>query len=140
MKLYRFSPMQDKEQLYTKNMKKYFILFCVPAAVMGEWMTSTPPEERKKQSDKMMQDWQVWTNNHQGMIKDSGMPLGKTKRVTKEGIADVKNDLNYYLIVEADSHEAAAEMVRDNPHLEIPQAYVEVVEIPHMGMWLVGER
>jgi hypothetical protein len=107
---------------------------------MGEWMTSTPPEERKKQSDKMMQDWQVWTNNHQGMIKDSGMPLGKTKRVTKEGIADVKNDLNYYLIVEADSHEAAAEMVRDNPHLEIPQAYVEVVEIPHMGMWLVGER
>ena len=62
------------------------------------------------------------------------MPLGKTKRVSKEGVTDVKNDLNYYVIVEADSHDAASAMVQDNPHLRIPNAYIEVMEVSHGGM------
>ena len=83
----------------------------------------------------MMKDWQAWQNAHAGAIKDQGMPLGKTKRVTSGGmVADVKNDLNYYIVLEAESHEAAAEIVKDNPHFMIPDSYVEVMEIPNMGM------
>jgi hypothetical protein len=115
-------------------MNKYFALFCIPAATMADWMTNTAPEERKSQSDKMMKDWQAWMEKVGAKLVDKGMPLGKTKRVTSGGVADVKNDLNYYVVVEADSHEAAAEMMKDNPHLQIPDAYIEVVAVPHMGM------
>ena len=32
------------------------------------------------------------------------------------------------------AHEAAAAMFKDNPHFTIPTSYVDVMEIPHMGM------
>lgn len=116
-------------------MKKYFILFCVPVKVMAEWTSSTAPEEQKKMGDQMMQDWGAWQEKHKDAIKDKGLPLGKTKRVTKGNVTDVKNDLNYYIIVEAESHDAAAEMIKDNPHLlMIPESYVEVMEVSQMGM------
>lgn len=115
-------------------MKKYFILFCVPTGTMATWMETTTPEERKKQSDQMMQEWGGWMEKMGSALTDKGLPLGKTKRVTKAGAADVKNDLNYYVILEAESHEAAAEMVKSSPHLQIPDAYIEVIEISHKGM------
>jgi hypothetical protein len=37
-------------------------------------------------------------------------------------------------MVEAESHDAAAKMVQDNPHLQIPGSFIDVMEIPHMGM------
>jgi hypothetical protein len=115
-------------------MNKYFVLFCVPQATMADWMQKVSPEERKSQSDKMMKDWSTWQEAHKAQIKDNGMPLGKTKRVLKTGVTDIKNDLNYYLVVEAESHDKAVEMIKDNPHLQIPDSYVDVMEIPHMGM------
>ena len=115
-------------------MNKYFALFCVPAKTMADWMKKVSPEERKKQSDQMMQDWQAWQSKHEAHIKDKGQPLGKTKRVTKGKVEDVKNDLNYYIIIEAASHDDAVAMIKDNPHLQIPKSYVEVMEIPHFGM------
>jgi len=115
-------------------MNKYFVLFCVPVSTMADWTKNTSPEERKKQSDQMMKDWGTWMEKLGAKLTDKGMPLGKTKRITKGKVADVKNDLNYYVIVEAESHDAAAEMIKDNPHLQIPDAYIEVVEVPHMGM------
>jgi len=113
---------------------KYFALFCVPAGTMADWMAKVSPEERKKQSEQMMKDWGAWQEKHKAQIKDNGQPLGKTKRVTKGGASDIKNDLNYYIIFEADSHDKAVEMIKDNPHLQIPDSYVDVMEIPHMGM------
>lgn len=115
-------------------MKKYFILFCVPAAVAQEWNTTVPPEQMKAEGEKMMHEWLAWMKDHEGAIQDKGQPLGKTKRVTQKGVEDVRNDLNYYIIVEAESHEAAAEMMKDNPHYRIPEAYIEVMEISRSGM------
>jgi hypothetical protein len=34
-----------------------------------------------------------------------------------------------YSIVEAESHEAAAEQFKDHPHLQIPQSSIEIMEI-----------
>src|SRR4051794_1327732 len=103
-------------------MNKYVAIFCIPAATMAQWMSSVDETERKAQSDKMMADWGAWQTKHAANIVDNGMPLGKTKRVTKGGVADPKNDLNYFLVLQADSHEAAAEIVKDNPHLQIPDS------------------
>jgi len=115
-------------------MNKYFILFCVPAKTAADWMKTVAPEERKKQSDKMMKDWQAWQQKHAANIKDQGLPLGKTKRVTKAKVVDQRNDLNYYIIIEAESHDTALEIIKDNPHLQIPDSYVDVMEVPHRGM------
>ncbi|HET8581276.1 MAG TPA: hypothetical protein VFL98_02310 [Candidatus Paceibacterota bacterium] len=114
-------------------MNTYFVVFCIPADLMADWVEHTPEDERAAQSDQMMQAWAAWRDAHAAMIKDDGQPLGKTKRVTANGIEDARNDLNYYLLIEAESHEAAAEAVKDNPHVQmIPGSYVDVIEMPKM--------
>ncbi len=117
------------------SMNKYIVLLSTPSNVMAEWSAKTSPEERQKQMGEMMQQWKVWEEKHKASIKDAGSPLGKTKRVTKSGITDTKNDLNYCMVIEAESHDAAAEIMKDNPHIAvIPESYIEVMEVPKMGM------
>jgi len=115
-------------------MKRFFALFQIPASVIEEWKKNTKPEEMKAASEKMMGEWEKWMKAHQKNLLDKGAPLGKTKRVASSGISDIRNDLNWYSIVEAESHEDAAKLFTDNPHLQIPQAFIEVMEIPPMHM------
>jgi hypothetical protein len=63
---------------------------------------------------------------------DSGGPVGKTKQVAASGATDTKNDIGGYSIVQAESQEAAAALFADNPHLTMPRATVEVMEIMPM--------
>jgi hypothetical protein len=108
-------------------MKKFFVIFCIPAAAIDDWMKNVDEATRKEQSDQMMQDWQKWMADHETHILDKGLPVGKTKRVTKDGITDTRNDINWYLVMQGESHEAVAEMVKTNPHITmIPNAYAEV--------------
>ena len=59
----------------------------------------------------------------------TGGPLGKTKRVSAQGIADTKNAMTGYVIVQAESHEAAAKMFERHPHFTIfPGEAVEIME------------
>jgi hypothetical protein len=110
-------------------MKKFVALFCIPAAAIQEWMSNVDEATRKEQTDKMMQEWNDWMAAHEGMVLDKGLPLGKTKRVDANGITDITNDLNWYLVFEAESHEAAAELFKNHPHIvAIPTAYVEVMD------------
>jgi hypothetical protein len=115
-------------------MNKYFVVYKVPVATMEQWRKDTDPAKMKEQSQKLMNDMNAWLEKHAGSFVDKGMPLGKTKSVTKDGIVDSKNDLNYYQIVEAESHDEAAKLFADCPHLEIPTSTIDVMEIPHMGM------
>ena len=115
-------------------MKKFFVLYRVPIATMDEWMKSTKPEEMKAQSEKLGKDVMEWTKKHAPSLIDKGSPFGKTKSVTAQGVTDTRNDLNYYCIVEAESHDAAAKLFTDNPHLQIPTSSIEVMDIPHVGM------
>jgi hypothetical protein len=107
------------------------VLFSIPARVVEEWMKNTPPEKMKAASEDMMGAWKKWMEDNGKSIVDRGTPLGKTKRVTAQGVSDARNDLNWYLIVDAESHDAAAKMFATHPHLQIPEAYVEVMEVPH---------
>ena len=76
-----------------------------------------------------MAAWGAWVARYQHAIVDVGSPLGKTKRASADGIADITNMSTAYVIVEADSHEAAAEMFRDHPHFTIfPGDAVEVMQ------------
>ena len=116
-------------------MNKYVAIFCIPAAAMQDWMTSVDEATRKEQSDQLMNDWKVWLAAHKDAVVEEGLPLGKTKRVSKGGVEDLKNDMNWFMIVQAESHDAAAELVRSNPHVQmIPSSYVEVMDANFTGM------
>jgi hypothetical protein len=94
-------------------------------------------EQRKANDMKGMDAWMKWVQDHQSSIVEGGGPLGRTKRVTKDGIADVRNNLGAYTIVEAQSQEDAAKMFLDHPHFTIfPGDGVEIMEclpIPQRG-------
>ena len=69
------------------------------------------------------------------MFADSGADVGKTKRVDDQGTSHSRNDIMLYAIVEAESHEKAAKSFEGHPHLQIPQASIEIMEInPLPGM------
>jgi hypothetical protein len=115
-------------------MNKFVAIFSIPSAAMKDWMASTDEATRKQQSDEMMKGWQKWMGDHKSAIADKGLPLGKTKRVTKGEVDDVVNDLNWYMLVEAESHTEAAELFKNHPHLNIPGAYVDVMNVPSQPM------
>jgi hypothetical protein len=66
-----------------------------------------------------MAAWQAWMQKHAAQIVDGGGPLGKTKRVDKAGVADVRNNISAYVVVEAETQDAAAAMFENHPHFAI---------------------
>ncbi|HEY8539853.1 MAG TPA: hypothetical protein VIL28_13375, partial [Steroidobacteraceae bacterium] len=63
-------------------------------------------------------------------IVDPGCPVGKTKRISNDGISDIANAIAGYTIVEAESHEAAARLFVNHPHFTIfPGEAVEVMPL-----------
>jgi len=73
---------------------------------------------------------------HKAAVLEQGGPLGKTKRIGPEGVTDIKNHLTGYVVVQAESHEAAARLFENHPHFTIfPGEAVEVMEcLPIPGM------
>ncbi len=115
-------------------MKRFLVTYLAPASVIDEWK-KTDPEKRKAAEEKMQGDWKKWMGDHAQIFVDKGAGVGKTKRVTAQGSAAGRNDIMLYAVVQAESHEAAAKMFEDHPHLGIPSASVEIMEIhPLPGM------
>lgn len=63
--------------------------------------------------------WKAWEERNAAFILDRGGMVGKTTRVTKDGVAAAQNPLCGYLVVEAETAEAAAQLFRDHPHLTV---------------------
>lgn len=104
-------------------MKKFLALYMAPLEAIDEMMKNAKPEDMQKSMD----EWMRWTKRYPGAFVDMGAPAGKNKRVTEDGVADVRNEVCGYSVVQANSHEAAAKIFAECPHLEIPGGYVEVV-------------
>lgn len=111
--------------------KKFIVMYHIPTAVMDDWK-KIDPEKRKAEEEKLMGEWGAWTKGHAAMILDTNAG-GKTKLVTASGVSDFKNDIVLYSIVEAASHEEAAKPFENHPHLKIPQASIQIMEIRPMG-------
>ena len=106
-------------------MQKFLVLYLAPVAVLEQWMEKSP-EERKKEEDRMKTEWDAWMKAHSSALEETAR-AGKTKRVTKDGVTDTKNDIMLFSIVEAESHEAAAKIFEGHPHLGIPEASIEIM-------------
>ncbi len=107
-------------------MQKYLVLYMAPAASLEEWMKQ-PEEVRKADEDKMKAQWDAWVDTNRAMFTGMTAGAGKTKRVTETGVADVKNDVMMFSIVEAESHDAAAKAFKQHPHFGIPGAWIDIM-------------
>lgn len=109
-------------------MKKFLAIYIGTAAAF-EKSTKMDEAQRKQAEAAGMQAWMEWGKTHQAAILDQGSPLGKTKRISPQGISDTKNTMTGYAIVQAESHAAAAKMFENHPHFTVfPGDSVEIME------------
>ncbi len=96
---------------------------------MAEWM-ALPEAERKTKGQKGVAAWKAWMEKHQAAVVGAGGPLGRTKRVSDTGIADIANEMGGFIVVRAESHEAAAKLFENHPHFtSFPGEAVEVMPV-----------
>jgi hypothetical protein len=110
--------------------QKFLVLYLIPASVMADW-AKTDPAIRQPEEQKMQAAWGKWMGEHAKMIASTEVG-GKTKRVTASGVSDTKNDIILYSFVEAESHDAAARIFENHPHLQIPQSSIEIMHVRPM--------
>jgi hypothetical protein len=107
-------------------MKKFMVLYMANGAEFERMMKNSTAEQQKKGMDA----WMKWMGDHKASLVDGGAPLGKTKRVDAKGASDTKNDIGGYSIVQAETADAAATLFgKDHPHLQMPGAWVEIIEV-----------
>jgi YCII-related domain len=96
---------------------------------MAAWM-AMPEAERKAKEQEGIAAWGAWMQKHADVVVGEGGPLGKTKRVSGSGIADVSNEMGGFTVVRAESHEAAAKLFEKHPHFSIfPGEAVEIMPV-----------
>lgn len=113
-------------------MKQFLAVYTGTAAAQAG---AQPPSE--DQIAKGMAAWGDWMTRNAARIVDAGGPLGVTKRVSPDGVADTHNNLSGYVIIEAPSHGEATSLFKGHPHFAIfPGDAVEIMErlpIPGAG-------
>jgi YCII-related domain len=95
-----------------------------------------PQTEQRAKTQEGIAAWGAWAQKHQSAIVVMGGPLGKTKKVSANGVADVSNQMGGFTVVQAESHEAAAKLFDRHPHFSIfPGDGVEIMPVlPIPGM------
>jgi hypothetical protein len=112
-------------------MKNYLAIFLGDASSpkMKKWM-AMDEAQRKQVEATGIKAWGDWMKTHHADIVGTGGPLGKTKRTSAQGVVDTKNNMGGYVVVRAESHEAAAKMFENHPQFTIfPGEAVECMEI-----------
>lgn len=110
-------------------MPKFMALYVgSPDAFARSGWASMDDKTRKQREIEGMQAWGAWQEKHKSIAIDEGSPLGKTKRTDKNGVSDTSNQIAGYIIVEAESHDAAAKLFLNHPHFSIfPGDAVEIM-------------
>ena len=107
-------------------MTKYMILYIAP--VSAEAQMNVSPEEMKKG----MEPWIAWQKKNGKAIVDFGAPLGKGTCYDKKGSSKSKSEVTGYSIIEAKNIDAVKTIVANHPHLMMPKASIEVLEMMPM--------
>lgn len=85
--------------------------------------------ERQLRESRGVTAWAEWARVNEAAIVAQGAPLGKTKRVSKDGIVDTTNAMTGYVVIRAESHAAAAQLFENHPHFSLlPGDSVEIME------------
>ena len=85
------------------------------------------PEEGQAHRAK----WMDWINELGDAMVNPGTPLGKSMIVSSEGVSETDSGLTGYTVVEAPDLDAAVEISKGCPYLDMGP--VEVAEMKSMG-------
>jgi hypothetical protein len=111
-------------------MKKFLVLYKASPAAFAQMMKTTPAQQKAG-----MDAWMAWGKEAAGAIVDMGAPLGKALVVTPKGASPTTNDLGGYSILQAESKEALAGILKGHPHFMMPESTIEITELmPVPGM------
>lgn len=111
-------------------MKKFLAIYIgTPDAFQKSDWGKLDEARRKEREAAGIKAWGNWMTANKGSILVEGSPLGKTKRTSAQGVSDTKNTMTGFVVVQAESHEAAAKMFEKHPHFTIfPGDSVEIME------------
>jgi hypothetical protein len=111
-------------------MKTFLALYVGTPEAFEKSKWKTMDERTRKEAEKSgIAAWGAWmTANHKSVVGQGG-PVGKTKRTSAQGVSDTRNNIAGYVIVQAETHEAAAKLFENHPHFTIfPGDSVEIME------------
>jgi hypothetical protein len=111
-------------------MKRFLAIYIGTATALekSKW-NQIDEKQRKEREQAGIKAWGDWMSKNQAAIVTQGGPLGKTKRTSPEGVSDIKNQMTGYVVIQAESHDAAARMFLNHPHFSIfPGDSVEIME------------
>ena len=111
-------------------MKNFLAVFTgTPEASEESGWNALSESTRNERTQAGIKAWQAWMESHKNQIVVAGEPIGKTIRVSGSGVASAQNNICGYVVVSAESHEAAAKLFEKHPHFSIfPGEAVEVME------------
>ena len=89
-----------------------------------------PEADRRAKERQGMAAWHAWVEEHKADLVDMGGPLGKTRKVSAQGVQETSNHMGAFTVVRAESHEAAAKLFENHPHFAIfPGDGVEIMPV-----------
>jgi len=107
-------------------MSKFMILYRSTTSARERLANSTP-----EQMEAGMRAWQAWGQRVDYALADMGSPLAHTAHVGP-GAASA-DGLAGYSILEAGSADEVETLLEGHPHLDIPGASIEVLEVTPIG-------
>jgi len=109
-------------------MKRFLAIYTGSPESMARWQALDEGTRAVREAEGF-QAWMDWGTRHAAAIVDQGSPLGRTKRADASGISDTRNAIAGYVVVQAESHDAAARLFENHPHFAIfPGEAVEIME------------
>ena len=109
-------------------MKRFLAIYTGSPDGMARWQ-ALDAATRKAREAEGFDAWMDWGKANAAAILDQGSPLGRTKRIDASGISDIRNAVAGYVVVEAETHDAAAKLFENHPHFAIfPGEAVEIME------------
>lgn len=99
-------------------MPRYLAVYTIQPEALARWYT-LPEAEQKARDAAGLRQWTAWEAANAASFPDRGGMVGRTTRVDKDGIREASNAVCGYIVVEADSAEAAARLFENHPHFTV---------------------
>ncbi len=81
--------------------------------------SALPKSEQEAIDRAGLKAWNEWCRRNAAAIVAADVMVGTTRRVTKSGIADARNQIAGFVIVEAADIDSAASLFQDHPHITV---------------------
>lgn len=101
-----------------RHMPRFLAVYTMKPEDLARFRSLPKPEQDAIDAVGLKQ-WTDWEERNAASFPDRGGMVGRTTRVTKDGIADAVNPFCGYIVVEADTIDAAARLFESHPHFTV---------------------